>query len=266
MDNMKYLVISIIAVLLFLIFILAGSHLASKETSTFEYSAQDQSKDLYVIIPGIPGSSGTFSPLIEELENRNMETLIFSLRGLSVQEDLDFVLATLMPLESNLNLIIHDRGGLVGILSANKINYSSITVLNSLIQPGKAPFPQNIFGNALVDVLYSDSFIGSVITKATLAQGGLSEAPKRYIPKNRKHIRSFFKNFNSLSKLQEDISDSLEKNKGIMQIIWGIQDPFLKHQEQLDGLENLPSMLVENASHFIGHTHPALIVDAILEN
>jgi len=232
------------------------------------YYLSESGSDVYILLHGIPGNYRTYTSLINELERQGKKVLAPHLNKNTLSGDTEYISNLIEMFEiTDATLVVHDRGGLVGVplLETHPQIISNTIILNTILEPLDAPFPQNKFGELIVSILYSNTFIGDFITKATLKQGGLTnEKINDFIPKNKQPVRSFFTSFNQATTVAVRNKKILDSYDGSVKIIWGEHDPFLPKELHTKNLDDV--YILSGGEHFIQYTHPNEIAEIILQD
>ncbi len=258
-----------ICLVLFLFFILLTYIYNSNKQNppSNNYYLSKSGTSTYVLLHGIPGTRHVYDKLILELEQKDIRVLAPELQGDSINADVDYVHSLLDEFKfDNVTLVVHDRGGLVGMqLLQDRTEINRVVLLDTIITDFNPQFPQNSFGALLVNILYSNTFIGDFVTKQTFIQGGLetTDLHINFIPENKNHVRSFFNNFSTLHTVIKENKKILQEYQGEVIGIWGEHDPFLPKELHLTDT-TFDTHIISNAQHYTPHTHAQEIVVIIL--
>ena len=236
---------------------------AEQGENTFVY--QDNGNDgLYVFVTGVPGTSATISPLVEEIARRDNDTLVFDLKSGDISSDISYVENVINNIKRPVRIIAHDRGGLVAGNVISSVDVSTLTLLNSLlVTENNNPFPHNIIGSIIVNILYSETPLGSFIILKTLEGGGIKNVTREMIPDQKKYLRVFFKRFKDLDVYSAQAIVNIKDFRGSTKVIWGMADTYLDSSAQLEPLSDIEVLYVKEAPHFIGYTHAREIVELL---
>jgi len=230
-------------------------------------SPNSESSHVYILLHGIPGNHRVFDSMKDELERRGKKVCIPYLKNNTVEQDIAFVAALIRNQTfSDITLVVHDRGGLVGFPLLEEYGFliNHVVILNTLLEY----IPPSPLFLSLSSVLYSESFIGSTTISSTLKKGGLiSEDYKKVYSQNRIQIKNFFKSFSKNKKRIERNLDLLSNYGKKISIVWGKQDPYLPPIKHLRLIRDIVPALnihtLKNGRHFIQDTHAKEILDII---
>lgn len=256
-----------------LIFILTGFFffLSNKNKTEYSYYFSNTGEETFVLLHGVPGNQETFSLMRNELEEKNKGVLLPHLTGSTIKEDLEYVSELLETLEiTNATLVVHDRGGLVGLglLENNSKLFNRVIILDTVLESFKSPFAQNLLGESLTGILYSDTIIGASMLRTTLEQGGVPDS-QVMVTEHRQNIRSFLTNFSEVESYIEKNKISLKNYSGEITVFWGEHDPFLPKETHLQTIRDIVPQeniyILKDAKHYIQYTHAKEIVGLILE-
>ena len=243
-----------------------------------------------VMMHGLPMSSFLYRKVIPRVADEGFRALSFDLPGLgfadrpadfdySIRSLGEFALAAIDALGiDTFHLVVHDAGGPVGfqVALAAPERIESLTILNTVLRMGHAPFPGEIYGR------FRDRFSGFLTSPALFRQlmlrVGIADASAVSDEELDVHRRLLFDADGGAAYLRimralrtspagpwDDVVDCRFAPYPI-DVMWGARDPILSLRRfgwPMLEASHLPSLKVVQAKHYLQEDRPDEVASLI---
>lgn len=251
--------------------------------------------EVVVLMHGLPASSFLYRKVIPELARRGFRALSFDWPGLGLADrprDFDYTLGAIgkwtqlavdeLGIE-RFHLVVHDAGGPVGFELAlrTKPRIRSLTILNTIIELPRAPFPGELLGRVPWGVggrtLSSTRAWRQLFYRVGVWDRTAITMPEilawRNLALGTNQGATYFEIMRHLRGGHEpdrwaDVVDSRLTSYPI-RIVWGGHDPVLpvrRHAWKLLRASHLPAFTVLPARHFLQEDQAPQVAALIAEN